>query len=88
MNFFTFISISEKLYNGKFDISFDKISGSTVDLNPYIEYLLRSSNSDLSNDLTVNWSHNTGTTDNDCIIYNGFKYSYDEVLLALNASLN
>lgn len=79
---------SEKLYNGKFDISFDKISGSTVDLNPYIEYLLRSSNSDLSNDLTVNWSHNTGTTDNDCIIYNGFKYSYDEVLLALNASLN
>ena len=73
---------SEKLYNGKFDISFDKISGSELDFNPYKEYLLRSSNVELSNRLTVNWSHNTGVINYDCIIYNGYRYSYDEVLLA------
>ena len=50
----------------------------------YREYLLRSSNSDISNNLTTNWSHDTGKTVNDCIIYNGYKYSYDEILLALS----
>lgn len=79
---------SEKLYSGKFDISFDKISGSGLDFNLHKKYLLSSSNSDISNNLTVNWSHDTGTTDNDCIVYNGYKYSYDEVLLALKESLN
>lgn len=78
---------SQKLYNGHFDISFDKISDSTLDFNPYKEYLLRSSNAILSNGLTVNWSHDTGDINYDCIIYNGYRYSYDEVLLALKASL-
>ena len=75
---------SEKLYCGKYDISFDKISGSGLDFSLYREYLLRSSNSDISNNLTTNWSHDTGKTVNDCIIYNGYKYSYDEILLALS----
>lgn len=79
---------SEKLYCGKFDISFDKISGSALDYNPYKEYLLCSSNIKISNNLTVNWSHDTSSTYYDCIVYNGYKYSYDEVLLALNANLN
>ena len=79
---------SEKLYCGKFDISFDKISGSAVDYNPYKEYLLCSSNIKISNNLTVNWSHDTGSTSYDCIVYNGYKYSYDEILLALNENLN
>ena len=75
---------SEKLYCGKYDISFDKISGSGLDFSLYREYLLRSSNSDISNNLTTNWSHDTGKTVSDCIIYNGYKYSYDEILLALS----
>ncbi len=79
---------TQKLYNGQFDISFDKISDSTLDFNPYKEYLLRSSNAILSNGLTVNWSHDTGNINYDCIIYNGYRYSYDEVLLALKASLS
>ena len=74
---------TEKLYNGKFDISFDKISGGGLDFNQYKEYLMRSSNSELSNNLTVNWSHDTGSIEYDCIIYNGYKYSYDDILLAL-----
>lgn len=74
---------SEKLYVGKFDVSFDKISGSIVDSNEYKNYILLSSNNDISNNLTTNWSIDTSKTDIDCIVYNGYKYSYDEILLAL-----
>lgn len=74
---------TEKLYNGQFDLSYDKISLSSY--NQYMYYNLLSTNSDLSNDLTINWSIDTNSIEDDCIIYNGYRYTYDAVVALLSS---
>lgn len=75
-----------KLYNGKFDLSFDKISGSVN--NEYMLYYLLSSNPILSNNLTINWSINTNKIEDDCIVYNGYRFTYDSLLSLLSSKQN
>lgn len=74
---------TEKNYNGQFDLSWDKISGSSYDL--YMEYKLLSSNFDLSNGLTINWSIDTNNIEDDCIVYKGYRYTYDALLSLLSS---
>ncbi len=74
---------SNKLYNGQFDLSYDKISGSSFDL--YMVYKLLSSHSDLSNGLTINWSIDTNDIEDDCIIYNGYRFTYDSLVSLLSS---
>lgn len=75
---------TEKLYNGQFDLSYDKISGSSYD--KYMYYKLLSSNPDLSNKLTINWSINTNNIEADCVVYNGYRFTYDALLALLNSN--
>lgn len=72
-----------KNYNGQFDLSWDKITGSSYDL--YMEYKLLSSNFDLSNGLTINWSIDTNDIEDDCIVYNGYRFTYDALLSVLSS---
>lgn len=74
---------TEKLYNGQFDLSYDKISGSSYN-NKYMYYYLLSTNDDLSNSLTINWSIDTNNIEDDCIVYNGYRFNYDALLILLN----
>lgn len=69
---------AEKIYVGQFDMSFGTISYSSK-LDYYNEYLRLSSTNSISNGFNVNWSLDTSSL-NDCIVYNGFKYSYDDML--------
>ena len=77
---------TEKNYKGQFDLSYDKISGSSYD--QYMYYNLLSSNFDLSNDLTINWSIDTNSIDDDCIVYNGYRFTYDSLLALLSSKYN
>lgn len=72
---------AEKIYMGQFDMCFGIISSSST-LDYYNEYLRLSSTREFSNGYNVNWSIDTSSLD-DCIVYNGIKYSYDEVLNAI-----
>ena len=74
---------TDKNYNGQFDLSYDKISLSSFD--QYMYYNLLSSNSDLSNGLTINWSIDTNNIEDDCIIYNGYRFTYDSLLALLSS---
>ena len=69
---------TDKIYVGQFDMSFGAISYSSK-LDYYNEYLRLSSTNSISNGFNVNWSLDTSSLD-DCIVYNGFKYSYDDIL--------
>lgn len=69
---------TKKNYNGQFDLSYDIISSSNFD--PYMSYRLLSSTAEISNDLTTNWSIITSKLENDCIVYNGYRFSYDAIL--------
>ena len=73
----------DKNYNGQFDLSCDKISLSSYD--KYMYYNLLSSNPNLSNDLTINWSIDTNNIEDDCIVYNEYRYSYDALLSLLSS---
>ena len=73
----------DKNYNGQFDLSYDKISGSSYD--EYMYYNLLSSNSDFSNGLTINWSIDTNNIEDDCIVYNGYRFTYDALLALLSS---
>ena len=72
----------EKLYNGQFDLSYDKISLSSF--NQYMCYNSLSSDLNISNNLTINWSIDTNNIDDDCIVYNGYRFTYDYLLTLLN----
>ena len=74
---------TDKNHNGHFDLSWDKISGSSYDW--YMMYKLLSSNPELSNDLTINWSIDTNNIETDCIVYNGYRFSYDALLSLLSS---
>ena len=69
---------AEKIYVGQFDMSFGTISYSSK-LDYYNEYLRLSSTNSISDGFNVNWSLDTSSL-YDCIVYNGFKYSYDDML--------
>ena len=75
----------EKNYKGCFDISYGKISGGSFDFKPYKEYLLLSSSKELSNSMTLNFSLDTNSLD-DCIVYNGYRFTYDALLVLLSGS--
>lgn len=75
----------EKNYKGCFDISYGKISGGSIDFKPYKEYLLLSSSKALSNSMTLNFSLDTNSLD-DCIVYNGYRFTYDALLVLLSGS--
>ena len=70
---------SKKIYKGQYDASFGQISGTSIDNKTYRCYRLLSSNSYISKGFNVNWSLDTSSYD-DCIVYNGYKYSYDSLL--------
>jgi len=71
-----------KLYCGKFDLGFGSISTSTAAaLNPLYKLHLLSSSYNLSDGFTVNWSKDTN--ENPSIIYNGKRYTYDALLVAI-----
>ena len=72
---------TEKNYKGQFDLSYDKISGSSYD--QYMYYKLLSSNPNLSNYLTINWSIDTNNIEDDCIVYKGYRFTYDALLALL-----
>ena len=72
----------EKLYNGQFDLSYDKISLSSF--NQYMCYNSLSSDLNISSNLTINWSIDTNNIDDDCIVYNGYRFTYDYLLTLLN----
>lgn len=72
---------AEKIYVGQFDMSFGTISYSSK-LDYYNEYLRLSSTNSISNGFNVNWSIDTSSLD-DCIVYEGYKYSYDSLLQRL-----
>ena len=86
----TFTSVfNEKLNCGKFDIGFGTISRSSGFDHPYKIYNLRSSTVDICDGgLAVNWSIDTKYLEDDCIVYDGYKYSYDALLLALQGAVN
>lgn len=72
---------AEKIYVGQFDMSFGTISYSSK-LDYYNEYLRLSSTNSISDGFNVNWSIDTSSLD-DCIVYEGYKYSYDSLLQRL-----
>lgn len=77
---------AEKIYVGQFDMSFGTISYSSK-LDYYNEYLRLSSTNSISDGFNVNWSIDTSSLD-DCIVYEGYKYSYDSLLQRLcNANM-
>ena len=67
-----------KIYVGQFDMCYGRISLSS-ELEHYYAYLSLSPADEFSHRLNVNWSLDTSSLD-DCIVYNGFKYSYDDIL--------
>ena len=73
----------DKNYRGHFDLSFDKISGTTIDTKPYKDYMILSTHKELSKGFNINFSIDTNELRDDCIVYNGYKYSYDAILSAL-----
>ena len=62
-------------------MSFGTISYSSK-LDYYNEYLRLSSTNSISDGFNVNWSIDTSSLD-DCIVYEGYKYSYDSLLQRL-----
>ena len=64
-------------------MSFCKISGTAIDKKTYKEYLTLSSSSSLSSGFNLSWSINTNTFE-DCIIYNNYKFTYDQILKLLD----
>ena len=72
---------AEKIYVGQFDMSFGTISYSSK-LDYYNQYLRLSSTNSISDGFNVNWSIDTSSLD-DCIVYEGYKYSYDSLLQRL-----
>lgn len=72
---------AEKICVGQFDMSFGTISYSSK-LDYYNEYLRLSSTNSISDGFNVNWSIDTSSLD-DCIVYEGYKYSYDSLLQRL-----
>lgn len=74
-----------KNYCGCFDISYDKLTVGSIDKKPYIAYSLLSSSKELSYSLTLNYSLDTNDLD-DCLVYNGYRYTYDALLDLLNGS--
>lgn len=73
----------EKNYNGQFDLSYEKISLSSFD--QYMYYNLLSTNYDLAHGLTINWSIDTNDVEDDCIVYNGYRFTYDALLDLLSS---
>ena len=73
----------EKNYTGQFDLSYEKISLSSYD--QYMYYNLLSTNYDLSHGLTINWSIDTNNIEDDCIVYNGYRFTYDALLSLLSS---
>lgn len=73
----------EKNYTGQFDLSYEKISLSSYD--QYMYYNLLSTNYDLSHGLTINWSIDTNNIEEDCIVYNGYRFTYDSLLALLSS---
>ena len=43
-----------------------------------------SSDLNISSNLTINWSIDTNNIDDDCIVYNGYRFTYDYLLTLLN----
>ena len=70
-----------KIYVGQFDMCYGRISLSS-ELEHYYAYLSLSPAEEFSHRLNVNWSIDTSSLV-DCIVYNGFKYSYDDLLIKL-----
>ena len=75
---------SKKNYNGQFDLSFDKISGSGYD--ELMDYKLLSSSKQISNGLTINWSIDTNNIEEDCIIFKGKRFTYDSLISLLEGT--
>ena len=71
-----------KFYCGKFDLGYGVMTTSTISSsNPLYSLYLLSSSSNLSDGFTVNWSKDSN--ENPSIIYNGKRYTYDALLVAL-----
>ena len=75
---------SKKNYNGQFDLSFDKISGSSYD--ELMDYKLLSSSKQISNGLTINWSIDTNNIEDDCIVFKGKRFTYDSLISLLEGT--
>ena len=72
----------EKSYCGQFDLSYPKISSSSF--IPYEFYKMLSTDLGISGHLTVNWNFDTSDVEKDSIVYDGYRYSYDTIVSALN----
>ena len=72
----------EKCYCGQFDLSYCSISGSYS--VPYERHKMLSTNPCISRNLTLNWNFDTSNADKDSIVYDGYRYSYDTIVSALN----
>ena len=75
---------SKKNYNGQFDLSYDKISGSSYD--ELMDYKLLSSSKQISNGLTINWSIDTNNIEDDCIVFKGKRFTYDSLISLLEGT--
>lgn len=73
-----------KQYCGQYDVAYCPISGGTIDSHKYLYYELLSSSSEISSGFTVSWCIDTNDIEDDCIIYNGYKFTYDALLSLLN----
>ena len=73
-----------KQYCGQYDIAYCPISGGSIDSHKYLYYELLSSSKEISSGFTVSWCIDTNDIEDDCIIYNGYKFTYDALLSLLN----
>lgn len=63
------------------DLSYDKISGSSYD--ELTDYKLLSSSKQISNGLTINWSIDTNNIEDDFIVFKGKRFTYDSLISLL-----
>ena len=71
----------QKSLAGKFDISFGKISSSSY--NPYTSLKIMSSDPSISDGFTTLWSVDTNDINEDYVIYDGKRFTYDSLIKAL-----
>ena len=71
-----------KLMMGQFDLGFGSISGNSYNILDYLSVL--SADQSLSGGFTLNWGPQTDSDDQYFLIYDGYKWSFDNLIKAAN----
>ena len=72
----------KKLMVGQFDLGYGNIASASV--KPYNLFCNLSSDSAISGGFTINWGPDTNDLDTDFVVFDGMRFSFDALTLALN----